>query len=263
VEDNVKIKVLLVLIPAAVVLGCDASSHLPTSPATALNAPGTGGTAVGGSAGASGATALSGPEASSSGTASSRLVEIEGRVDSVTPPDLVVTDRRGPRTIRTSIATHIEKDDHRISLSQVLPGDQVEVEGVLLSDGSLLAREIEVEGEDEDENEVEFTGTIDSINVTDNVLVISGRTVIVTPSTVIKKDGQRVSIDQLVIGDRVEVEGVRLADGTILATELEVRDEDDEDDDDDDEEDDDDEDEDNDDDEEDDDDEDEEDDDDE
>ena len=228
-----KIKVLFVLIPAAVALGCDAGSHIPTSPATGLNAPDAAERVVAASAGASGTTVLSsGPEAYSTGTGPSHLVEIEGRVDSVTPPDLVVMDRRGPRTIRTSIATRIEKDDRRISLSEVLPGDQVEVEGVLLSDGSLLAREIEVEGEDHDENEVEFTGTIESID--SNVLVISGRTVIVTPSTVIKKDGQRIGVEQLVLGDRVEVEGVRLADETILASELEVRDADDEDVDDDD-----------------------------
>ena len=220
VEDMLKLKLLFVLIPAALVLACDVGSNLPAAPTTRSNDKATGG-----------------PEGAAS-AASSRLVEIEGRVESVTAPDVVVRVRRQLWTVRTTIATRIEKDDRRITLAQILPGDQVEVEGVLLADGSLLAREIEVEGEDPDENEVEFTGTIESI--TGNVLVISGRTVIVTSSTVIKKDGVRIRVDQLLIGDRVEVEGVRLADGTILAAELEVRDEEDEDDNDDDQDDDDD-----------------------
>jgi Domain of unknown function (DUF5666)/Carboxypeptidase regulatory-like domain len=89
-------------------------------------------------------------------------VEIKGPVESVTPPTLRVQGR----TIQTDANTRIRGPrEEPITLGQLRVGEVVKVEAVLLSNGTILARRVDVEDEQEapeDENEVEFTGTIES-----------------------------------------------------------------------------------------------------
>src|SRR5262249_7941520 len=56
-------------------------------------------------------------------------VEFTGAINSVTPPTLVVAGR----PVTTDGSTRIRRDDHTVPLSDLKPGEKVEVEGVLQS----------------------------------------------------------------------------------------------------------------------------------
>lgn len=100
----------------------------------------------------------------------------------------------------------------------VLPA--VAVQNILASGvmDRILAPKEEATGaaelEEEEEGEVEFTGVIESVGPR---WVVGGRTVVITPSTVLDEG--------LVAGVLAEVEGTLQPDGTVLAKELETREE--------------------------------------
>jgi cytochrome c-type biogenesis protein CcmE len=66
-------------------------------------------------------------------------VEVEGMVDSLAPPDLFVAGQ----VIVTDSATEMEHDGDMLTLASFQVGEQVRVEGVRRSDGSILARKLE------------------------------------------------------------------------------------------------------------------------
>jgi hypothetical protein len=79
--------------------------------------------------------------------------------------------------------------------------------------------------DDEDEDEAEVTGRIESI--TPPSLRVSGRVVVTNSSTRIERDDDRIALTDLRLGERVEVEGSRQADGSILARKIEAEEEED------------------------------------
>lgn len=72
-------------------------------------------------------------------------IELKGKVESITPPSLRVAGR----TVATNTATRIERNGRSIALTALRTGERVEVKGILQSDGSILARKIEVEDDDD------------------------------------------------------------------------------------------------------------------
>jgi hypothetical protein len=123
-----------------------------------------------------------------SGSSASRVdddgseVELKGKVDSVGASSLVVAGK----TVRVDPSTRLlDHEDKPILLSAFKQGEFVEVEGTAKSDGSVLAKKVQLDndGENDDENEggqdLEFSGTISSLNP----LRITGRTVKTDGST--------------------------------------------------------------------------------
>lgn len=151
------------------------------------------------------------PPSTSPGT---EKVEFTGTIESITPPRLRVSGR----TVETNAETEIKRGDTRISVTALKVGETVKVEGSLLPDQSVLARGLEVKSPDEDDDEVEFTGTIESI--TPPSLRVSGRTVVTNADTEFEGEGRTGSLADFKVGDRVEVEGTLLSDGSVLAREL-------------------------------------------
>jgi hypothetical protein len=81
-------------------------------------------------------------------------VEFSGRVESITPPSLIVAGR----TVRTDAGTRIKRDDQTIGLTDLRVGEVVEVEGTRQADGVVLAQKIKVDdanGDDNDDNDNE------------------------------------------------------------------------------------------------------------
>jgi len=115
------------------------------------------------------------------------------------------------------------------TLADLKVGDRVLVQGTLQSDGSVKARlvvkrPVAPQGNDE----VEIEGAITSITAPDRFQV-AGKTVVTDSST--RFEGEHdmpLTFADLKVGDRVEVEGVAQADGTILAREVEREDDDEE-----------------------------------
>jgi len=93
-------------------------------------------------------------------------------------------------------------------------GDTVKVHGLLQSDGSMLAFEIDgspAAGSPPEAGETEFTGTVESI--VGDVWTIDSQAVIASGSTEIK--------GAPAVGDVVKVHGMAQSDGSILAREIE------------------------------------------
>ena len=87
-------------------------------------------------------------------------------------------------------------------------GVMVEVESFSLPDGSLTARQIETR----EDRDFQFSGEIRSMN--DGVWVIGGRTFTVNDATALDEG--------LAVGVEARVEFITMADGTMLATEIET-----------------------------------------
>ena len=75
-------------------------------------------------------------------------VEFSGRVESITPPSLVVAGR----IVRTDASTRIKRDDRNIGLTDLRVGEVVEVEGRQAS-GVVMASKIKVEDANDDDDD--------------------------------------------------------------------------------------------------------------
>lgn len=154
--------------------------------------------------------------------------ELEGRIQSIDgrAPDLtlLVTNR----TVRTSSATAIRRRGNVVGFNALTVEQEVEVKGRRRSDGSIDATRItledgedeEDEGDDEDDDgqaEVEVEGSISALSATSGC-----------PSVTFNVSSQRVFTDTatefdklacsgLANGSRVEVKGLRQADGRVRA----------------------------------------------
>jgi hypothetical protein len=140
-------------------------------------------------------------------------VRVRGVIESITPPNLTISGL----TIATDANTRLNVH----SLANLMGGDAVQVEGTLRADGTVLARSIEkLARDEEEEDEVEFEGAIQS--VTPPTLTVADKTVLTNSATKIGEGDGAVRLSDLQIGDQVEVEDKRLADGSVLATRIEV-----------------------------------------
>jgi uncharacterized protein (TIGR03437 family) len=122
----------------------------------------------------------------------------------------------GGKTIHVSAATRIEQER-----GQVAVGVFVEIEGLIQTDGSINALEIEVKPDGVSGIQVKFLGRVEKLpDATTRIgdWVISGRMVKVTADTQIKQERF-----QVMVGSLVEVEGIVQTDGAIVATKIEVK----------------------------------------
>ena len=118
------------------------------------------------------------------------------------------------RKVHVSATTKINQDD-----GKVMVGATVKVEGVVQTDNSVMAREIEVQSGQV--KEFEFTGTVETLPDTMGRIgdwKVSGTVVHVSAATMIKQESAPVAV-----GDKVEVEGSKRADGSVDAFEIEVK----------------------------------------
>jgi hypothetical protein len=144
------------------------------------------------------------------GAPGSGEVEFFGKVESIQNGVYLI----GGRTVRTAAGTEIK--------AGVVVGAMVKVHATLQADGSYLAREIEpAQGDDANKagtpgaassGEVEFFGKVESIQ--NGVYLIGGRTVRTTAGTEIKSG--------VVLGALVKVHATLQADGSYLASEIEL-----------------------------------------
>lgn len=143
-------------------------------------------------------------------------VEFFGTIDSISGSDYVIAGK----TVHTDMTTEIK--------GMLAVGDLVKVEGMLSTDGTIMAREIKlVTGEakepqdddmddDHDDEEFKFSGVVESIS--DTLWVIGGMSFVVDSSTKIEGSPQ--------VGDMVKVEAYQQGDGSYLAHEIEAEDQD-------------------------------------
>jgi hypothetical protein len=145
-------------------------------------------------------------------------VEVEGTIAGLSSTSTcpLVSFMIGATRVTTSAATAF--DD--VTCATLANNLLVEVEGIRQGDGSILARKVEAEaGADEVEGFVfEFSGVASCSNTTFRV----GPTLSLS-TRVVTNSSTSFSCATLANGVRVEVEGTRQADGSILAASVEPR----------------------------------------
>jgi hypothetical protein len=125
------------------------------------------------------------------------------------------------RTINVSAATFLDQEHGPIAI-----GAFVEVKGTVRVDGSIDATKIEVKsassGSSDEGQSAKLKGTIQNLPGVPGLIgdwVINDRVVHVTSSTRLAAEHGAFTV-----GTRVKVKGLRLADGSIVATKVQVRD---------------------------------------
>lgn len=139
-------------------------------------------------------------------------VEVEGAVSDASGGSVAVDGIPFSVTDQTGF----DGDDGASNISALEPGLIVEVEGTLLDDGSLEAREVEVE--DDDEVDRSITAPLESVS--EESFSLLGVTIEVTNETEFDDDG---GLSALEAGDRVEVE-YDFQEDVRVATEVESED---------------------------------------
>jgi hypothetical protein len=151
-------------------------------------------------------------------------VTLRGAIEAIAGGELRVAGRR---VVTDGSTMYLDRQNGSVGLSAFKIGDQVQVEGVSRTDGSVLAAKIKQEGADDNAPggaPVNFVGTISSVNP----LMVAGRTVLTTSSTrVLDRQNNPIALSALAVGGAVEVEGTTQADGRVLASKIKQEDADD------------------------------------
>ena len=142
---------------------------------------------------------------------------IEGRLNAIggTAPALVLTV--GTTTVRTSASTTVKRRGDVQSLDTLRVGQTLHVVGTRQNDGSLDARKIEID-DDEDGGEFEIEGSMGGRAGTCPSLTfgVNGFSIATNGAT----DFDGTACTAFKNGDKVNVKGIRQANGSVLATRL-------------------------------------------
>jgi hypothetical protein len=148
--------------------------------------------------------------------------ELKGTIESLpNTPGFVGDWRVSGRTIRVTAATFLDQEHGPVAVRAF-----VEVKGTIRADGSIDATKIEVKspssGSNDEGRNAKLKGTIQSLPSNPGLIgdwVINNRVVHVTSSTKL-----RTEHGAFAVGTRVKVKGLQLADGSMVATKIQVRD---------------------------------------
>lgn len=146
-------------------------------------------------------------------------MEVKGKIDALMDSTIVVNGI----TLKITAQTMIMNRNHmNIGFDQLTVGLFVEVE-VRIMNGEKIALKIKFEDYDEDNESIEFKGVIDSL--TANYLVIDNQKIYFNSRTMVKADHHMMgSIDDLQVGQLVEVKAFKDASGLLWAIKIEIED---------------------------------------
>jgi hypothetical protein len=163
-------------------------------------------------------------------------VEIEGVIKTAGSGSLVITtSHKDDVTVVLTDATVIRHGQTAIAAADLEAGDRVHVKAMVKDDVKTAIEVIvqnEGEGEDDDEKDGEdgatmtANGAVVSVGATSLVVnsVPKGEvTVQVTATTVIRKQGEHITLSEIHAGDEVNAMGKRVDDHTLEARQIEVR----------------------------------------
>jgi hypothetical protein len=146
--------------------------------------------------------------------------ELKGTIESLPNTTNFIGDWRvSGRTVHVTAATIINREHGAVAV-----GAFVEVNGTLRADGSIDATRIEVKTsiDNSEGQSANLKGTIESLPSSSDLRGdwrVSGRTVHVISSTKLKTEHGAFAV-----GVRVKIKAIQLADGTMVATKIQVRD---------------------------------------
>ena len=143
-------------------------------------------------------------------------VEVEGIITNFTDSSLFEVNGV---VVHTNANTDVENGE----LSDLMLGVRVEVEGIAMAAGSILAEEIEIEPE----SELEFAGFVEAVNAVNESITLLGVTIGANTSTIfIDESSQNIqsfSIADINVGDYLKIKAFDQGQG-IVATKMERKD---------------------------------------
>ncbi len=147
------------------------------------------------------------------------FIKTEGFIQSIGGDSLTVNGY----LFRVDSNTVFEYKDHQnIIFANLRVNDFVEIKASALDDGSYLAERIELKNNDEHHSELKTMGQIEAL--TDSSVQVNGMPFGVDGQTKIKgSDDQYLSLSDLSVGLLVKIEALQQADGSYLAVEIEVK----------------------------------------
>jgi len=153
-------------------------------------------------------------------------VNLTGVIASISTGSINVT--AGGKTVVVNIGTTtiIRHGSTTLSISDLKVGNQVEVKGQLNTDGSVAATLIQVEdtGNTNHPEPVEFSGAVTAVSAT-SLTVKAGQTSVtvgLTSTTVVMSGDHAGAISDLKVGQHVEGQANRLADNSLVATQIRI-----------------------------------------
>jgi len=149
------------------------------------------------------------------------FIKIKGVVTAVGTDTLTVQTRSGDVTVAVTPDTIIRNDGHSVPFSSIHVGDFVEIDA-RQTGATFTAVRIEI---DQEEHLREIEGKIEQISA--DSITVQGIRVLVDSHTTIRRGDAAIPLSQLKVGDEVEVKAQRNADGTLLAIEIKLENEDD------------------------------------
>src|SRR5262249_12936595 len=153
-------------------------------------------------------------------------IEIEGVIKTAAAGSLVITtSHKEDVTVMLTSTTIIRHGDMPIAAADLKAGERVHVKAAQVN-GVKTATEIEVQNENENEPETEESGSgvVKSVG-TDSLVVTTAKgevTVKVDAATIIRMNEKAITLADIKAGDRVEAEGTRIDDHTLLAKHIQV-----------------------------------------
>ena len=151
--------------------------------------------------------------------------EVQGTIQSIDSVGMSFTVQEQDGTVvtvDTDASTVFTMGGQPASFSDLATGQMVEVEGTTQTDGSVLASHVSIEVQ---ETEVQGTvQTIDSVGMSFTVQEQDGTIVTVDTdaNTVFRMGDQSATFADIVVGDSVEVNGITQADGSVLASRVNI-----------------------------------------
>ena len=156
-------------------------------------------------------------------------VEIQGTILSISGSEVKILDSHASEvTVLVDEFTILRHGRTLLLLADLAEGDQVHVKARRTTEDTLVAVEIKrSEGDAEDEGDPTVTANGKVLSVgTDHVMVLTanGREIRVNvdAETRIRRQGQAIELSDIQVGDRIEAQGKRVDDTTILATKIET-----------------------------------------
>ena len=150
--------------------------------------------------------------------------EYEGTVVSASATELVVfTSHKEEVTFAITAETVIRKGNTPVDPAAIQPGWRVHVKATANADGTNTASQVIVQNT---RVETKIEGTVASVGTSSLVVTTAAGDVTVqtTNSTQIRKGKSKITLADIHVGDRVEVEGTRVDATTISAKKIRVED---------------------------------------
>jgi hypothetical protein len=141
-------------------------------------------------------------------------VEVEGVVSALSGVCPALAFTVSGTTVRTDASTVYPGG----TCADVKAGGSVDVDGTRQTDGSLLAKTLKVENAAQ-----ELEGNVTAIDGTAKTFQLLGKTIELTPATVVRHGSTSLQFSDIRVGDLVHVKGTPDAAGAIVASEVNVQ----------------------------------------